>query len=87
MAKYELSKDWSSKNSEKVKEAYLLVTDPKHKYSVESVDDVLKILIIVDPLNANEENAEIFSKMLQLFTKQMKKKFAAPDKTKTKIIN
>ena len=87
MAKYELSKEWIRENGYKIKEAYLLITDPKNKYDTTSTSDVLEIMKIVDPENATNENAEIFSKVLQLFTKQMESKFKIRRKQKSTIIN
>ena len=61
MAKNDLSPDWIIKNGQKLKIAYGYVF--VNKYDVKSKEDVLKILKVIDPENANEEYAELFSKM------------------------
>ncbi|GEM_PF-6626564 len=63
--------DWLSKNSKQLVRAYTIA---KLKlYDVNSKETALKLLKIVDPEHATEENAELFSKMLQLFDKLAKK--------------
>lgn len=85
MEKYELSKDWVKKNGAKIKRAHnLVITDG---YDIKSTQDVLKILRIVDPANASEENAKVLSKILQLFASRMKKAFEIKPKAKSRIIN
>ncbi len=85
MEKYKLSKDWVKKNGDKVKRAHnLVITDG---YDIKSTEDVLKIIRIIDPANANEENARVFSKILQLFANRMKKAFEIKPKAKPRIVN
>lgn len=71
MAKNDLSADWIIKNGQKLKIAYGYVV--VNKYNVKSKNDVIKILRIIDPENANEEHAGLFSKMLQLFGRRFRK--------------
>lgn len=85
MEKYKLSPEWIQRNSEKIKRAYDIIL--LEKYDVTSVDDVLKVLQEIDSRNANEENAKIFSKVLQLFATQLKKKFEPKQEVKPKVIN
>ncbi len=85
MAAYELSKEWIKKNGEKIKEAYSSATS--RGLDIFSKADVFELLKIIDPVNATEENAEIFSKVLQLFALGVKKKFEATKKVKEKVIN
>ena len=73
MNQYKLSKEWIKENSEKIKEAYSSAS--ARGYDISSKADILKLLKIIDPPNANESNAAIFSKILQLFAKGIKKKF------------
>lgn len=77
MEKYELNQEWVKKNAEKVKFGHSLISS--EKYDVNSLEDVLSVLKIVDPDNANEENAKVFSMILRMFGKQIKEKFT-PDK-------
>lgn len=67
----ELSKEWLKKNGQKLKKAYSFAVE--NKLNIKSKDDVLIILQKVDPGNANEEQAEIYSKMLQLFKDRFRK--------------
>ena len=89
MAAYELSKEWIKANGELIKEAYS--SAEARDYDVSSKADVLKILHIVDPQNATEENAEVFSKILQLFAlsakKAIKGRYTTTEKTKEKIVH
>ena len=81
-----LSKDWIARNGQKLKEAYSFAVI--NKFNIKSERDVLKILKLIDPKNANEEYAKIFSKMLQLFSKTVQKKLNLVGKTrKPKIVN
>lgn len=66
-----LSIEWVKKNGEKLKKAFNFAVD--NKYDIRSVNDVIEVLKIVDPDNANAEHAVIFSKMLQLFSFKLKK--------------
>jgi hypothetical protein len=66
-----ISKDWMNKNGYKLKIVYSYAV--VNRLNIKSKGDVLKILQTVDPENANEEQAEIYSKMLQLFGKQFRK--------------
>ena len=87
MEKYEVSKEWIRKNSKKIKEAYLIGTNPKHTYDLSSAHDVLEILQTVDPVNATHDNAEIFSKVLRLFSLQMREKFKPKSQRRERIKN
>ena len=58
-------KDWVKNNGHKLKIAYSYAV--VNKLDIRSKDDVLKILQVTDPENANQEQAETYSKMLQLF--------------------
>jgi len=87
MAKYELSQEWISENNIMIKKAYLLITDPKCKYDISSVNDVLKTIRVIDPDSATDENAKILSKILQLFVKQMNNKFKIKAKKSQRTIN
>lgn len=81
MEKYELTQDWVKKNAEKVKLGYSLISS--EKYDINSFEDVLKVLKIVDPENANEENAKVFSMILRIFGKQVSEKFTPAKEEKT----
>ncbi len=65
MDKDKVSKEWLKKHGHKLKTiySYAVVND----LDIKSEKDVLKILTIVDPENANSKSAKVFSKMLQLF--------------------
>ena len=65
------SKDWLKKNGYKLKIAYSYAV--VNKLNIKSKEDVLKILKAVDPDNANDEQAEVYSKMLQLFGDRFRK--------------
>lgn len=69
--KSNLSKDWLIKNGHKLKIVYSYAV--VHKLNIKSKEDVLKILEVVDPENAIEEQAEVYSKMLQLFGSRFRK--------------
>ena len=85
MSENKLSKDWIKKNGYKLKIAYSYAV--VNKYDLNSTKDVLEVLKKVDPANANEENAKIFSGMLQLFARGVRKKFELKPKTKTRIVH
>lgn len=70
MIKNMLSKDWIKQNGEKLKNAYSYAV--VNNLNVKSKEDVLKILKATDSENANEEYAEVFSKVLQLVGKTLK---------------
>ncbi len=65
MLKNNLLADWLKKNGYKLKIVYSYAV--VHKLNIKSKTDVLKILKVTDPDNANEDSAKLFSKMLQLF--------------------
>lgn len=44
-----------------------------HKVDITSKTDVLKVLQAIDPENANEKEAAMYSKMLQLFRDRFRK--------------
>lgn len=67
---YEELKGWLKKNGHKLKIAYSYAVD--NKLNIESREDVWKILEEVDPENANEEQVNIYSKMLQLFRERFR---------------
>lgn len=71
MSADKLSKDWLKKNGHKLKTIYSYAV--VHKLNIKSVNDVLSILKEVDPDNATNENAEVYLKMLQLFSLKIKK--------------
>ncbi len=71
MAEDKLLKDWLAKNGYKLKNAYSYAV--VNKLDIKSKEDVLKALQATDPENANEEQAEIYSKMLQLFGGRFRK--------------
>lgn len=70
MIKDMLSKEWIAQNQGKIKNAYSYAV--VNNLNVKSKEDVLKILEVIDPENANEEYAEVFSKVLQLVGKTLK---------------
>ncbi len=63
--------DWLKKNSYKLKIVYSYAV--VNKLNIKSEEDVLKALQATDPENANEEQAKIYSKMLQLFGSRFRK--------------
>lgn len=85
MSENKLSKDWMKKNGYKLKIAYSYAV--VNKYDLNSTKDVLEVLKKVDPANANEENAKIFSGMLQLFAREIRKKFELKPKTKPRVVH
>lgn len=64
-------KDWLNKNGYKLKIVYSYAV--VHKLNIKSKEDVLKALQATDPENTNEEQVEIYSKMLQLFGNRLRK--------------
>ena len=70
MSMVDLLKDWLKKNGHKLKIAYSFAV--ANKLNIESKQDVLKILQQVDPESANEKQAEMYSKMLQLFKERFR---------------
>lgn len=69
--KAQLLKDWLIKNGYKLKIVYSYAV--VNKLNIKSKEDVLKILKAVDSENANDEQVEIYSKMLQLFRNKFRK--------------
>ncbi len=66
-----MDKDWLKKNGYKLKIAYSYAV--VNKLDIKSKKDVLIILQATDPENAAEEQAVIYSKMLQLFGDKFRK--------------
>ena len=66
----EYIKSWLKENGQTLKIVYSFAVE--NQLNIESKEDVLKILQEVDPENANEEQVEIYSKMLQLFRNQFR---------------
>ena len=71
MAERGLSKEWLKNNGHKLKVVYSYAV--VNKLSINSKEDVLKILQSVDPENANIDQAEIYLKMLQIFKSRFRK--------------
>lgn len=71
MSESNLLKDWLKKNGYKLKIAYSYSI--VNRLNIESKEDVLKILEVTDSEYANGEQAEIYSKMLQLFRAKFRK--------------
>jgi len=65
MIESKIPEDWMRKNGYKLKILYSYAV--VHKLNIKSETDVLAILKVTDPNNANEDSAKLFSKMLQLF--------------------
>ncbi len=81
-----MDKDWLKKNGRKVTNAYSIAI--ANKYDIKSTEDVIKVLKLIDPANANEEYAKELSKMLQLFSKIVERKLVPAKKAlKAKIVN
>lgn len=72
-------------NDVKIKQGYGVAI--AQNYDISSLDDVLRLLQIVDPENASEKNAEIFSKILLLFEHQLGEILKKHKKGKERIIN
>lgn len=64
-------KNWLNKNSYKLKIVYSYAV--VNRLNIKSKEDVLKALQATDPKNANEDQVEIYSKMLQLFASRLRK--------------
>ena len=71
MNKSNFLKLWLEANGDKVKIAYSYAII--HKLDITSQDDVLKVLQAVDPDNANKVQADLYSKIMQLFRDRFKK--------------
>ena len=71
MVDTKIPQDWLKKNGYKLKIVYSYAV--VNKLNIKSKDDVLTALQATDPENANEEQAEIYSKMLQLFGSRFRK--------------
>lgn len=71
MTKNNELKDWLNKNGYKLKIVYSYAV--VNKLNIKSKEDVLKALQATDPKNANEDQVEIYSKMLQLFGDRLRK--------------
>lgn len=71
MTESKIPEDWLKKNGYKLKIVYSYAV--VNKLNIKSKEDVLKILEASDPENANEEQAGIYSKMLQLFGNRFRK--------------
>ncbi len=71
MAENTLNKAWLRKNGYKLKIIYSFAV--VNKLNIKSKDDVLEMLQVIDPKNANSDQVEIYSKMLQLFDNTFKK--------------
>ena len=72
MDKNRLTKDWLKENSGKIKKIYSFAV--ANSIDINSKEAVLDLLRKFDSENANEEYAQTFSKMLQLFDRIAKKK-------------
>lgn len=71
MAENILNKAWLRKNGYKLKNIYSFAV--VNKLNIKSKEEILKALQVIDPEDANIEQAEIFSKMLQLFENRFRK--------------
>ncbi len=81
-----MNKDWLKKNGRKVMNAYSIAV--ANKYDIRSTEDVIKVLKLIDPANANEEYAKEFSNMLLLFSKTVQRKLNKSVKSiKTRLVN
>ena len=81
-----MNKEWLKKNGRKVMNAYSIAV--ANKYDIKSTEDVIKILKLIDPANANENYAKEFSKMLQLFRKTVQKRLNQTVKPrKPRVVN
>lgn len=65
------TKEWLINNGEKLKRVYSYAV--VNKLDIKSKEDVLKILHAIDPKNANQEQAEKYSRMMQLFGRRFRK--------------
>ena len=84
MAEYQLSAKWVKENQELVRKAYNISI--ARKYDINTVEQVLEIIKEVDPINATFPNANILSKVLNIFAQQIVEKFQSKTK-KPKILN
>jgi len=80
MNKLTMSPDWIKENGQKIRKAYEIALS--QKYDIYSETQVIEILKIVDPINANEEYAESFSKALQLLEHRLLKTTNKEDQNK-----
>lgn len=71
MNKNNFLKIWLENNGDKIKIAYSYAVT--HKLDITSQDDVLKVLQVVDPISASKDQAELYSKMMQLFRDRFKR--------------
>lgn len=71
MSTDQVSKEWLTQNGHKLKIVYSYAV--VNKLNIKSKEDVFKILKAVDPDDANEELAGIYTKMLQLFRNKFRK--------------
>lgn len=71
MSDIEQPNDWLKKNGHKLKAVYSFAV--VNKLNIKSQEDVLKILQVLDPENANVTSAKLFTKMLQLFALRFRK--------------
>lgn len=74
MAESKIPQDWLKKNGYKLKIVYSYAV--VNKLNIKSKEDVLLALQATDPENANEEQVEIYSKMLQLFGDRFRKRIS-----------
>ena len=70
MNKSNFLKLWLETIADKVKIIYSYAVT--HKLDIASIDDILKILQAVDPENANKDQAELYTKIMQLFKDRFK---------------
>ena len=71
MNKSNFLKKWLETNGDKVKIAYSYAVT--HELDITSQVDVLKVLQAVDPDNANKVQADLYSKIMQLFRDRFNK--------------
>ena len=64
-------KDWIKNNGHKLKTVYSYAV--VHKLDIASTDDILIVLHMIYPENANREQAELYSRMMQLFRYRFRK--------------
>lgn len=69
MKKYEITPQWLREHEELVKQGYGVALG--QMLDIESLDDVRKLLEIVDPDSISEENIRTFSDILLLFEHQL----------------
>ena len=73
-----MNKDWLKRNGRKLMNAYSIAV--ANKYDIRSTEDVIKVLKLIDPVNATEKYAKEFSKMLQLFSKAAQRRLKQAEK-------